>query len=65
MAEIELMRCAQPYWYARGGMDTLMPAGTILPVGHPDIIELYWEPYEIEQLPTTTTSSSKRTQRKG
>jgi hypothetical protein len=62
MAEIELLQCTQPYWFAKNGVDTLMAAGTILPKGHPDIIDIYFKPYEIEQVTSTT---SRRAHRKG
>jgi hypothetical protein len=62
VAEIELLRCTQPYWFSKNGVDTLMAANTILPRGHPDIVDIYFEPYEIEQVTSTT---SRRTRRKG
>jgi hypothetical protein len=60
VAEIELLRCTTPYWFTKGGVETLMAAGTVLPKGHPDVIDIYFEPLEIDAVTTAQTRTARR-----
>lgn len=39
-----LMKCIQPHHQG----DKYIPVGYVLPAGHPEVIDLYFEAYEIE-----------------
>jgi len=39
-----LMKATQPHWLG----NKFVPVGTVLPVGHGEAIEAFYEPYEVE-----------------